>query len=255
MAGKKKLSEVKPPLLNASYWKRYTNAPEPGIREKLLFVTMGEISRRGILDVNGGAICEMLDVKPPIINYYFGSFDGLLAEAVATTYELWIPWTVKAVSKKTKTPSERLKNFLLGEIERSKYYGTMVIFSAYPTLSEHVTRELEEKFNARMESIFEYTLGVIATILHDLKTGANSEISFTPEDYPSAKYKLTRTKELVAAASVMWSISGLSLWATGQHGATRRLSNLAGDIAEASAISAHVDRIVSSMEQEFGTKK
>jgi AcrR family transcriptional regulator len=254
MAGKKKLSEVKPLLLNAAYWKHYTEDPEPGIREKLLFVTMGEISRRGILDVNAGAICEMLQVKPPIVNYYFGSFDGLLAEAVAKTYELWVPWTLKSISKKARTPSERLKNFLLGEIERSKYYGTVVIFSAYPTLSEHVTRELEEKFNVRMEAIFEYTLGVVATLLNDIKKGRISEITFSPEDYPTAKYKLTRTKELMASASLMWSISGLSLWATGQHGATRGISALAGDIAETATINSHVDRIVASMVSEFSAK-
>jgi hypothetical protein len=105
-----------------------------------------------------------------------------------------------------------------------------------------------------MESIFEYTLAVISTLLNDLKTGKMTEISFTPENYPTNSYKLAKTKELMAAASVMWSISGLSLWATGQHGATRRLSGLAGDIAEAAAISAHVNRIVASMEKEFTSK-
>lgn len=254
MAGKKKISEVQAPALDAEYWKHYSSEANPGIRDKLIFLTMGEISRRGILDVNGGAICEMLEVKPPMINYYFGSFDGLLAEAIAKTYELWAEWTKVAISKRARTPSARLKNFLNGEISRSRYYGTMVIFSAYPSLSEHVARDLEEKFNERMETIFEYTLAVIATLLNDLKTGTMTEISFTPENFPSNKFKLTRTKELMAAASVMWSISGLSLWATGQHGATRRLSTIAGDIAEAAAISAHVDRIVASMESEFKSK-
>jgi AcrR family transcriptional regulator len=254
VAGKKKISGANPPLLNASYWKHYSDDLDPGIREKLLFLTMGEISRRGILDVNGGAICEMLNVKPPIINYYFGSFDGLLAEAIAKMYELWVTWTDRSISQKARTPRARLKNFLIGEIERCKYYGTIVIFSSYPTLSENVSRDLQEKFNERMESIFEYTLAVISTLLNDLKTGKMTEISFTPENYPTNSYKLAKTKELMAAASVMWSISGLSLWATGQHGATRRLSGLAGDIAEAAAISAHVNRIVASMEKEFTSK-
>jgi AcrR family transcriptional regulator len=251
MAGKKRLSAGQPPKLDASFWAKYTSDVEPSPRDKLLFVTMSEISRRGILDVNAGAICELLEVKPPMVNYYFGSFDGLLAEAVAHNYENWVDWTTRAVSKKSKSPSERLKTFLDSEVERSRFYGSIIVFSAYPSLSESVTAALNEKFSKRMEAIFEFHLCVVAVILNDMKTNSNTPIEFNVESRPFKKFQVTRTKELLAAASILWSISGLSLWATGLHGGTAGLMDLAGQRAHKTAMAAHINRLISSFEAEF----
>lgn len=251
MAGKKRLSAGQPPNLDASFWARYTSEQDPSPRDKLLFVTMSEISRRGILDVNAGAICELLDVKPPMVNYYFGSFDGLLAEAVAHTYENWVGWTQRAISKKATNPSQRLRNFFESEIARSVHYGPVIVFSAYPTLSEQVRSILTSKFQKRMENIFEYQICVLASIFSDMKSGTVSTIEFSVEDRPFKTYQLTRTKEMIAAGSAMWSISGLSLWVTDSHAGTGSLLKTAGTIAKRTAMTSHVNRVISSFEAEF----
>lgn len=251
MAGKKRLSAGQAPKLDASFWARYTSEPDPSPRDKLLFVTMSEISRRGILDVNAGAICELLNVKPPMVNYYFESFDSLLAEAAAQCYENWLEWTQRAISKKALTPSQRLRHFFNSEVERAVFYGPVIVFSAYPTLSEQVRTVLINKFKKRMEEIFEYHICVLASIFHDMKIGAVTPIEFDVQSRPFKSYQITRTKEMLAAGSAMWSISGLNLWATDSHVGTGSLLKTGGKVARKAAIEMHINRVISSFESEF----
>lgn len=251
MAGKKRVSGTSAPTLDAEFWRRFTADENPPIKAKLLYLTMAEISRRGILDVNAAEICGLLEVKPPMVNYYFGSFDGLLAAAVAQCYEDWLIWIAKAVTKPVKSPRARLRNVLEGEVERAQYYGGIIVFSAYPNMSEMVTAELDRSYRDRLEQVMKYVLAVLAVLIRDLKTGTCTPIDFTVDTIPATRMQATHLRELVAAASVMWSISGLSLWSTGQDPATRGIAKLAGQLVQDRAMKQHIDRILDSLAADF----
>lgn len=249
MSRTQKVSKTPPPVLNRDYWLRFGGNPEPSMRDRLIFATVGEIGRRGPLDTNARWVCDLVGVKYPMVNYYFGSWDGLLAEAIWYAYDQWYNVQIASVMKPAKNARDRLRRLIEDEIARSQRLGGIIPLSAYPVLSESVGELLRNDPLQKVEKMTEWTLGVLAILIRDLRTGGRTEIDFTPYDVNRASFMLSMPKELVAAASALWSISGMTMWVSSSATMGRSLRDLPAKLSEHAAIKSHVERLIDSLER------
>ena len=58
-------------------------------RDLIILASIDQISETGPVDFNSGTVCDLLNLKHPMINYYFGSRDGLIVEATIWAYRGW----------------------------------------------------------------------------------------------------------------------------------------------------------------------
>lgn len=251
MSRTQKVSKTPPPALDREYWLRFGDNADPSVRERMLYVTVGEIGRRGPLDTNARWVCDLVGVKYPMVNYYFGSWDALLAEAILYAYREWYRTMVESLAKPAKTPRERFKNVIHGELARVRRLGGVIPLSAYPVLSESVHDQLLELGGGFPEEMTEWSVLAVAVLIKDLRTGKRTEIEFIPGAVPRTKMMATMPKELIASASAQWSISGLTMWASGGHLSGAKMRDLPAAFSEKLAMAAHIDRILDSF--EFGT--
>ena len=103
MASRKGDSSANAPVLDEKYWLRFGEDPDPDLRQKLIYTCIGEMSRRGILDVSARSLSELLGVSHPAINYHFGSFDGLIAEAYAHAYRDFTDTIIRSAGEPAKS--------------------------------------------------------------------------------------------------------------------------------------------------------
>jgi hypothetical protein len=50
-------------------------------RDLIILASIDQMIETGPVDFNSGTVCDLLNLKHPMINYYFGSRDGLITEA------------------------------------------------------------------------------------------------------------------------------------------------------------------------------
>lgn len=248
MSSKSESARSNAPVLDEAYWLRFGDVPDPALREKLICVCIGEMSRRGLLDVSARSLSELLGVSHPVINYHFGSFDGLIAEAYAWVYRDWTSTLIEAIEAPAKNPEERLRTMIRRTaIERSRRIGPMLALTHIPHPSDEIERILDERFPQLREDAIEFGLCVNGVLIRDLRKGDMTPISFTPGAVPLSKLMLSMPAELIAAASLQLSINGLGMWATGGWDASPRLTSLPTRLSQKVALDAHVERIIDSM--------
>lgn len=249
MGRTKRSSSTEPPVLDEQYWLRFGSAPEPSTRERLLYVCIGEMGRRGALDTTARWVCDLAGAQYPLINYYFGSFDGLVAEAINYCYDEWYRTQVESLARPARSARARFDNYINGELARVRRLGAIIPLSSFPVLSETVSRVLSERYPGKIDRTIEWTLLVTAQLIRDLRRGERTEIEFTPETMSRAKAMAKMPRELLAAASAQWSLSGLMQWASGAHLAGATVAELPASFSEKVAIRAHIDRVLDSLEQ------
>jgi AcrR family transcriptional regulator len=87
------------------------------MREKILYVTMSDVSRVGPAAFNVGVVCEALQISNSLINHHFGGRDELIAEAVVETYQRYVEdiW-MTAIAQ--VTPESRLRAWIEASVAR-----------------------------------------------------------------------------------------------------------------------------------------
>jgi AcrR family transcriptional regulator len=64
-----------------SDWLVFGMTGTPNTREKLIALTIEEIVKNGPSEFNAKDICDRIDAKHALVNYYFGNKEMLIAEA------------------------------------------------------------------------------------------------------------------------------------------------------------------------------
>jgi AcrR family transcriptional regulator len=89
----------------------------------------------GPVDFNSGTVCDQLNLKHPMINYYFGSRDGLIAEASMWAYRGWSDKVMTATRNAPKNAEKRLRAYLEASLEWAERMKAVTLLSQYPVLS------------------------------------------------------------------------------------------------------------------------
>jgi hypothetical protein len=214
-------------------------------RDLIILASIDQMTETGPVDFNSGAVCDQLNLKHPMINYYFGSRDGLIAEASIWAYRGWSDKVMTATRNAPKNAEKRLRAYLEACLEWSENMRAVTVLSQYPVLSKAVKDLIDDGYSVELQKDFEYHLVFLATLIIDMRTGKNSDLDFDKTNYPKGKYTLSHPRELLEAASIAWASHGIMMWRSGSHIPTTNLrKEFTAKLSEDLAMKLHVDNIV-----------
>ena len=214
-------------------------------RDLIILASIDQMTETGPVDFNSGAVCDLLNLKHPMINYYFGSRDGLIAEASIWAYRGWSEKVMTATRNAPKNAEKRLRAYLEASLEWAENMRAVTVLSQYPVLSKAVKDLIDDGYSVELQKDFEYHLVFLATLIIDMRTGKNSDLDFDKTNYPKGKYTLSHPRELLEAASIAWASHGIMMWRSGSHIPTTNLrKEFTAKLSEDLAMKLHVDNIV-----------
>jgi AcrR family transcriptional regulator len=214
-------------------------------RDLIILCSMDQMIETGPVDFNSGTVCDLLSLKHPMINYYFGSRDGLITEATIWAYRHWSNRVLTASRNAPINGEKRLRAYLETNLEWCRNMGALTVLSQYPVLSKAVKALLDEGYSIELQKDFEYHLVFLATLIIDIRSGKNSDLDFDQTNYPKGKYMLTHPRELLDATSVAWASHGINLWISGSHTPTNNLrKEFTAKVSEDLAIKVHTENIL-----------
>jgi AcrR family transcriptional regulator len=214
-------------------------------RDLIILTSIVQMTETGPVDFNSGAVCDLLNLKHPMINYYFGSRDGLIAEASIWAYRGWSEKVMTATRNAPKNAEKRLRAYLEACLDWAENMRAVTVLSQYPVLSKAVKDLIDDGYSVELQKDFEYHLVFLATLIIDMRTGKNSDLDFDKTNYPKGKYTLSHPRELLEAASIAWAAHGIMMWRSGSHIPTTNLrKEFTAKLSEDLAMKLHVDNIV-----------
>ena len=214
-------------------------------RDLIILTSIDQMTETGPVDFNSGAVCDLLNLKHPMINYYFGSRDGLIAEASIWAYRGWSEKVMTATRNAPKNAEKRLRAYLEASLEWAENMRAVTVLSQYPVLSKAVKDLIDDSYSVELQKDFEYHLVFLATLIIDMRTGKNSDLDFDKTNYPKGKYTLSHPRELLEAASIAWASHGIMMWRSGSHIPTTNLrKEFTAKLSEDLAMRLHIDNIM-----------
>ena len=214
-------------------------------RDLIILTSIDQMIETGPVDFNSGTVCDQLNLKHPMINYYFGSRDGLIAEASIWAYRGWSHKVMTATRNAPKNAEKRLRVYLEASLDWADNMRAVTVLSQYPVLSQTIKSLIDDGYSVELQKDFEYHLCFLATLIMDMRTGKNSDLDFDKTNYPKSKYMLTQPGELLDAASIAWASHGVMMWRSGSHIPTNNLrKEFTAKLSEDIAMAVHVDNII-----------
>jgi hypothetical protein len=160
MAGRRKFqAPPNDPSLNATFWARFTDATEPTVRNKLLYLTIDEVGRFGPADLNGVRICERLAVSASLINHYFGGRDGLIAEATAMAYRSYV-MSLRDAAAECGEPIAALRAWVTQQVEWAAANPGLSEILNYSSAHGQVSRLIHRDYQREITQYFEFNMYV-----------------------------------------------------------------------------------------------
>lgn len=233
--------------LDETFWRGICGIAQPSTREKFLYLTIEEFGTLGPGQFRHKEVVDKLGYTMAMINHYFGSRGGLIAEAASMVYDLYVAGMGRAVAAAPRTPTERLRAWMTTQVHFAlERPGWMVVLN-YPDLALENPVEFNEVFRARMTRGFELNLCRLAQLILDLKSGNVSEVELTDDNFDRARY-LGNQRLVELTASVAMSTLGSAVWGTGSHAPSRSTTE-ALDLQE-HVIATHHSNVIRFIEGE-----
>ena len=214
-------------------------------RDLIILTSIDQMTETGPVDFNSGTVCDLLNLKHPMINYYFGSRDGLITEATIWAYRGWSHKVMTAARIAPVNAEKRLRAYLDASLEWAENMQAVTVLSQYPVLSKAVKTLIDDGYSVELQKDFEYHLVFLATLINDMRTGKNSDLDFDKTNFPKAQFMLTHARELLDAASVAWASHGIMLWRSGSHIPTNNLrKDFTAKVSDKLAMGVHIENII-----------
>jgi AcrR family transcriptional regulator len=232
----------------SEFWIEQCGNPAPSVKEQLVILTAREVAKVGVTAFNAKDVCDLVGAKYPMINYYFGSRDGLLLAASLWVNDQWIRAVRGALSTKPTEAMKQLKAICKAEVAFGKEWGAMALLAANPSLVGSASEDLESEegdtARDRREANTELYLGILTKLIHDARKGKKSLVEYRRNRVPIDDLK-THPLSYMAATNMAWSIRGLVAWFAGPHDGDWGIENPSGTpITEQYMAKQHIKRIL-----------
>jgi AcrR family transcriptional regulator len=228
-------------VLDDFYWAQFGFEGDFSMREKILCVTIDDVRRVGVSTFQAKHVCEALDISMALINHHFGGRDELIAEAAVLAYENYIEFLWEATQNAKPEPKARLRAWLEESVFRNEQGRGWGALLNYPTASLEVATVLENVHRQRMSDLGELNLARLMTLVGDVKKNRVSPANFTAGNIPRTEL-LKNVSNASMAASIGWSILGLSVWKAGGHYPSGNIREVG--ILERKLVKDHIDRLI-----------
>ena len=229
---------------------------EAATRERILHLTMREVALVGPASFNTRTVCAQLGVTHPIIQYHFGSRDGLIAEAGHLVFVRYLEKQAAAVEAAPRTPVDRLRAMLAAGLRLSvEIRGWGAVLNYFPFYSSELAGIVAERFEERHTAAYERSLAMLAQLVLDVLDDRVSDDPLGDTSTPGAAERAARLADpatLDTLTMLSFTMHGLGVWRAGHVPASRTLgaeadveSELADRIAEMTIESA-IGRVASA---------
>ncbi|MDA2983645.1 MAG: TetR/AcrR family transcriptional regulator [Actinomycetota bacterium] len=151
-----------------SLWLDFGDDPEPSNRDRLVYLTMREVAIVGPASFNTAGVCDTLGISYPMVNYYFGNRDGLIAEAGHATYVRYIAKLWAAVEDAPRTPIDRLRAWMQAHLRLNVEIRGWGAVLNYPRFSSSMEEILDERFGEDHRRNFELNMARLARLILDV---------------------------------------------------------------------------------------
>ncbi len=222
-------------------WLDHGDDPEPSNRDRLIFLTMREVAMVGPASFNTAGICDALEISHPMVNYYFGNRDGLIAEAGHATYVRYVQRMWAAVDEAPRTPVDRLRAWLDAHLRLNVEMRGWGAVLNYPRFSSSIEEILDERFGDEHRRHFELNMARLARLVLDLWSGSVEDLSYGLDDFPREEL-LEDTDVAKVVATLSWAALGVAVWRSGRHTPSKGITELdrMGDLL----IEAHTENML-----------
>ena len=186
------------------------------LRQQFLERTIEEFARTGPGAFNPGKIARELGVTVAMINHYFGSRYGLIAEAAYLVYSSYIDELFEAVRSAPRVPEDRLRAWMETQIVVSRRVGGWGVVLNYPTFSLKDSLAFDANYSKSVVRKYELNLARLAQLIIDLKAGSVSPEEVAEQNLDLDKF-LSNPKLVALGSSIAMSTLGASVWFAGSH--------------------------------------
>lgn len=181
-------------------------------RELLLQAAITRIAVHGTTDANARDVCSDAGVTFAMVNYNFGSWNGLIAEAASVVYVDYVEGLWAQVQIADREPEARLRAFLNAQLAwAQRMPGWGAVFN-YPFSARKATEILREKFGSVTSGYFQLNLARLEQLTIDVRENKVTEFDYNTDNFPREELLADR---LAAARSTMvgWTSLGMGVWA------------------------------------------
>lgn len=181
------------------------------VADLLLKATIKLVSELGPTDTSGRLVCDSIGVKYASINYNFGSWNALIAQAASQVYVDYVNGLDQAVKQAPSNPEDRFRAYVMAQMDWARCNpGWGAIFN-YPFSARIASQILQEKFGHITRPHFEFNVARLAQLIVDIREGYVSTNDFDVTNYPRAELLDDR---LAIARSTMagWTTLGMMVW-------------------------------------------
>jgi len=210
---------------SARMWLDYSDDPNPSNRDRLIFLTMREVAIVGPASFNTTGICDALGISYPMVNYYFGNRDGLIAEAGHVTYVRYVSKLWEAVEEAPRTPVDRLRAWFEAHLRLNVEIRGWGAVLNYPRFSSSIEEILDERFGEEHRRHFSLNMARLTRLVLDLWSGTVEDFPFGLDDYPREEL-LENLDAIKVVATLSWATLGVAVWRSGRHTPSKGLSEL-----------------------------
>jgi len=222
-------------------WLDFGRDPEPSNRDRLIYLTMREVAIVGPASFNTSGVCDTLGISYPMVNYYFGNRDGLIAEAGHVTYTRYVEKLWLAVEAAPRTPIDRLRAWMQAHLRLNIEIRGWGAVLNYPRFSSSIEEILDERFGEDHRRHFELNMARLARLILDVWEEAVSDFAYTVDDF--AREELLRLDRVLdITATVSWATLGVAVWRSGRHTPSKGISEL--DQLGARFIDSHTENLI-----------
>ncbi len=227
--------------IDDNYWLQFGENPDPTVRERIVYLTIEELCQAGPGDFNAKDVCDRLGVKYPMINYYFGGRDGLIAEAVALEYKRTVNGLTSAINGAPRDPEKRIRAWIDYDLAGAARHKGLGVFLQYPIISRGSYDILTSDFHGELQASFEFYMAMVSVLVADVRAGRVTDIEFDAQSVPRKKL-LANPSVALDTASAVWALHGLTLWASGSHLVSSQSSD--PEFSTELAIRRHITNII-----------
>ncbi len=224
-----------------SVWSHHGGDAEPSNRDRLIILAMRDVAIVGPASFNTAGICDALGISYPMVNYYFGSRDGLIAEAGHVTYVRYVQKLWEAVEEAPRTPVDRLRAWFEAHLRLNVEIRGWGAVLNYPRFSSSIEAILDERFGEEHRRYFELNMARLARLVRDLWSSTVEDFPYGLDDFPREEL-LADSEVIKVVATLSWATLGVAVWRSGRHSPSKGITDL--DRMGAALIESHTDNML-----------
>jgi AcrR family transcriptional regulator len=230
-------------VLDEKYWLQFGGDPSPSTREKMMFVTVDDVSRIGPTSFNAVTMCTEVGVSDGLLNFHFGSRNELLAETLVWVYTRFVTEVARAVETAKPDAEARLRAWIHAVHQGFVTMGGWGVLVNYPVASREVAYLAEKQHGQEVVDQAEINLALLQHLVADFKKKRVSEFTLELGKIPKT-YFIKNPALTALTVSLALSTSGLAVW---QGGRSPGQAKREGSTLDRLVTKAHIDRMIKSI--------